>query len=494
MSMEKTRIFDNCRPRVPAGQKISVQVAQTLKKGTTDLLSVIGNDKVTLMTGGPQTRLTPADIAGVYPAEGSTDSPDEFLPHIALTRRTLPWERVGPGGSGWLALLLLKQSEMAGPAGGAGASIGPAAIASIAARDGVAYGRLRTQSKLADDASVEIAYIPHSLLQTILPSKQEVALLSHLKQVERGTPPANTSVDTAVVVCNRLPTAGDGTQPPQLHTALLVSLEHRDDLFDGSRFSPQNLNASAALLVLHHWRFTPSTGGDFEQVMQSIAIRPNGGVLRFGNVPRVPATGTPPPLSGPFDALLDSDGYVRDPLPHMQPGNPEYRGPLRPFAPPPRSRGIAVRATPEEFANAPVGSGLDYSHAAAFELGRLLALGNMELVEDLHEVRRTYPEIKIVEVNTLPTILQKPSWVMTPEPFWNMGPDSLVKPQAELEALGVGDITGIRALAPAWENSVIAQLGPAAAPGPAAVNQLDLASLTEDVLEQLAPAMVNLKV
>ena len=45
---------------------------------------------------GPQVSLNPADIAGVYPAPDSDDSPDEFLPHIAFTRHTLPWERFGP--------------------------------------------------------------------------------------------------------------------------------------------------------------------------------------------------------------------------------------------------------------------------------------------------------------------------------------------------------------------------------------------------------------
>jgi hypothetical protein len=47
---------------------------------------------------GPQLQLTPADVAGVYPAAGSEESPDEFLPHIALERRTLPWERIGING------------------------------------------------------------------------------------------------------------------------------------------------------------------------------------------------------------------------------------------------------------------------------------------------------------------------------------------------------------------------------------------------------------
>ena len=489
---ETTRIFDNCVPLIGAGHRVLVRVTQALTKGLEPLLDVTGNKPVELETHGPQVRLTPADIAGVYPADGSTDSSDEFLPHIALTRRTLPWERVGPQGSAWLALLLLKQSEMASGAI-AGATLEATTVGAIASRDPVAYARLRNAAKLADDAAVDVAYIPHTTLQAILPAKNEVALLSHMKQTQTGVGPDITTTDTAIVICNRLPDAGSAAQPAEVHTALLVSLEQRGDLFDGSRFTPGAIVGFAALLVLHRWRFTPSTGGDFEQVMQSIGIRPNGGVLRFGNVTRFPPTGVAPPLSGPFDALLDTDGYCRESLPHMQPGDAEYRSPLRPFRPPPRSRGIAVRVMPEEFAAARAGSPLDYSHAAAFELGRLLALTNTELVEDLHEIRRTYPELDIVEVNTLPPILQKP--VVNPEPFWNMGPaDVLVRPQAELEAVGgIADVTGIRAHAPVWESAVVAQFGAVAAPGAPTVTPIDLGTINEVTLETLLPAMVNMK-
>ena len=62
---------------------------------------------------GPQVRLLASDVAGVFPAPDSDTSPDEFLPHIALTRRTLPWDRPGPvAGAPWLALLLLRQGEL----------------------------------------------------------------------------------------------------------------------------------------------------------------------------------------------------------------------------------------------------------------------------------------------------------------------------------------------------------------------------------------------
>src|SRR5947209_1809201 len=110
MVSEFYRIYGSFTPAVRSGQTSDISVAQELKKGSTALLHASGpNVKVAVQ--GPQTALTEDDIVGVYPAPGSTDSPDDYLPHIALTRRTLPWERKGPkDGAPWLALLVIKQS------------------------------------------------------------------------------------------------------------------------------------------------------------------------------------------------------------------------------------------------------------------------------------------------------------------------------------------------------------------------------------------------
>ena len=70
--------------------------------------------------------------------------------------------------------------------------------------------------------------------------------------------------------------------------------------------------------VGNHWSFTPSGDGDFEEVMKLIRYRPNGGVLRFGNLAQPREEGQPAPLSGGFAALIDADGYPREPLQDAQ--------------------------------------------------------------------------------------------------------------------------------------------------------------------------------
>src|SRR5262249_54590770 len=148
---------------------------------------------------GPQIRLTPAEIAGVYPAEGSNDSPDDFLAHIALARRTLPWERVGPAANtSWLALLLLKDSEMSGADG---ARLLSTNVGSLKLEDPDGYNRLRVASGIADDTAVDVLSIQHAVLRPLLPKNaHEVALLAHVKQ----TTVNGSSSDVSVVIGNRL--------------------------------------------------------------------------------------------------------------------------------------------------------------------------------------------------------------------------------------------------------------------------------------------------
>ena len=95
-SEDQMQVYDNCIPLIPSGQTVQITVKQEIKDGETDLLSTTGPNSITLVVQGPQTKLDPSEIAGVYPAPDSSDSPHEFLPHIVLTRRTLPWERTGP--------------------------------------------------------------------------------------------------------------------------------------------------------------------------------------------------------------------------------------------------------------------------------------------------------------------------------------------------------------------------------------------------------------
>jgi hypothetical protein len=293
-------------------------------------------------------------------------------------------------------------------------------------------------------------------------------------------------VDSGIVVSNRLPNAAapEGERPP-LHIAALVSVERAPELF------ALPVAGSTTLLVLHHWTFRPSQGGDFEQVIKSVAYRPHGGVLRFGNLPAPVSSGETPPLSGGFKALVDEDGYFLAPIEHDQDVNAAtYRSPLHPFGPQPRSPFFAIAAAPNEFANAPSGTPLDFSHAAAFELGRLLALNDPAILEDLREVRGTMKPIEPpVAVNKLPAALQKLDWVVNPawmeQPWEGLAGQSLVKNEASFLNKGVGDITGIVDHLAQWNVSAIistlTSVGPVVV---APVTPVNVAGVTAEILDE----------
>ncbi|HEV2069817.1 MAG TPA: hypothetical protein VGR26_08490 [Acidimicrobiales bacterium] len=527
MAEDKVWIFNNCTPLVQAGKDIVIKPEQTLKKDGTKVLHMSGPDAVNFVVDGPRLQLTPDDIAGVYPAPDSTSSPDVFFPHIALNRRTLPWERELEPGRPWLALILLTEKELRGsdampPAG----TLRHLTVGELAKLDPGTHSHLPNDLKLASDTDLHMAFVPAATLEKVLPKPEELRLLCHMKRVRTN----NIDKDTAVVIGNRLPTVGKTGDKADLHTALLVSLE-RDYVYKrmedlkkdgtskrGGKGSRQRTKEKRiGLIVLHHWTFRPSLGGDFEQVMQAISIRPNGGVLRFGNLPQELPKGVQATLSGGFPAVLDDFGFPLDPLQHNQ-ATPKakYRGPLRPFPAPPRSKGFAVRAVPEEFSEPGGPAEADYSHAAAFELGRLLAINGSAIRDDMYggikwdiSMDRPVPQA----INSMPVALQRPDWpvnepmnpdakVHWPSQPWRVGvdplqkapleKDSLVKNRAQLlDLAGQGDPGGVAEQLEGLKQPVLDHLAQLAAPGPEAVDQMDIDQVTPQALAARFSAMKN---
>jgi hypothetical protein len=576
MANELYRIYSSLDPVIKSGETADITVTQSLQQGAAQLLHESG-PAVKVAVQGPQTEITESDISGVYPAPGSTDSPDDYLPHIALSRRTLPWERRGPkDGAPWLALLVISDADMLVPfnpivalpgtatqpvvsvppavtpvphpappppppvaappaairaatpqaeaahpaleaaAAGAAAvgggitrppimvSAGPITptsmqVKDVAKSDAATHTQLLTIPGITDGAQVNVIAIPASKLKQILPAQDDLKLLCHVKEVVED----GVTTFTALVVSGRLPDAGDLSpdNPPQTHCALLVSLEHRDDVY-----TRLDKGGNISLIVLHSWTFIPSKGGDFREVCQMIGYRPNGGVLRFGNLPS-PARAGGHPLSGGFDNLMDSSGYLLQPLEHTEAGDVVWRSPLRPFPPPPRSNGFAIRSDPEEFAGQPADAPLDYSHATAFELGKLLALADVGIREDLREVHMMFNiPTNFVAMSNIPPALQKPYWGIDEgqslvqveaqlnqslENPWAMsGSQSMVGIQ---NTLGKGEIGGISAAnVAAWQTAVATVVGTVSSPaGGLQVGQIDIATVSESTLAMQFPEVVN---
>lgn len=501
---DASQVFNSCDPMVDAGQ-IEITISQTLTRAGLDLLETTGDATVYLSVEGPRISLLAADIAGVYPTPGSDNSPDEFLPHIALTRRTLPWERPGPAdGLPWLALIVLKESEIGRrfTPGGTTQPITPTTVGAVKATHPTAYASFQAVG-LSDPTAIDVVFAPSAILGELLGVQnqmRDVPLLCHVRRAAQDNPLAqlDDDRDLAVVVSGRLPDAGADEEKTQLHYAYLVSLEKRSDLFGP-------LGTTTPLIVLHHWSFTPSKGGDFEEVIKAIRVRPNGGVLRFGSLPGK-RIGDDPELSGGFPAMLDDAGYLLPPTRLHQHQTPvEYRGPLRPFAPPPRSKGFAVRPAPEEFVGGESGDPPDYSHATAFEIGRLATLAGEGLAEDLYQIKfgKLAPEIELpLLVDKLPDAFRLPEWVVNPQwwlnPYTLPGEDAqaagnpLLKTEAALLQPGEVDFTGIAAQSAPWKQNVVNQIEQLAGIGQQQppLGEVDIGSVSGQALHEMFAEVV----
>jgi len=140
------------------------------------------------------------------------------------------------------------------------------------------------------------------------------------------------------------------------------------------------------LFMLAQWSFECREGGDFEAIMQ--ALPNNGGVAMLG-LP--PALAQAPGAVSPSDwrAALDT-GHV--PLQHLTREGEQtiawYRGPLTPVGVQRESAGPYHSA--DQARRIDPATGLEnLGYAAAFEIGRLLALGDARFALDLLNWRRS---------------------------------------------------------------------------------------------------------
>jgi hypothetical protein len=465
------QVLDAYVPPLQAGDTLEVTVSQTLDAQ----LLAASPAPITLVVDGPQVALGPGDLRACYPTPGSTDSAPNFLSYIALSRKSLPWERPGraiksnlqgaPTSTPWLALLVLTEAELHLSSGAS-----PVTTKTVGDVENSAFAEwLKLVGIQNPGQQMSTMTLPADTVQHVLPNSNVVSLLCHVKKTRLN----DTRFDEiAIVLANRLPDVG-------VNHAFLVSFERADSLLAA---------APLELLVLYHWSFTTSGGGDFEEVIKRIRYEPNGGVLRFGNLAE-PATHEPSgtaELSAGFAGAVDTGGFLIDGL-QLGTGTAAFRGPLRPFPVPTGNRNsFAAREDPDEFSEAQSGESADYSYLAAFELGRVLAFSDSAVLDALqHVAENLIPPI----LNVPPAFNKLASPHDTPDQPWiaNDG-QPLVKNDAQLAAARTADPTGLRRQARGLLSDIqthLSGVGPAAATTPpvdlSTVTSADLAARFADV-------------
>jgi hypothetical protein len=373
------RLYDEVRPALP-NDLYRLRASTTLSRP--DL--AVGAVDAFFSLDGPRFALPATEVVAVHPPRNAQGSFAQVFPHLVLGRRTLPWEReldpdgvIPPpvaevpdpeprpltGGVPWLGLLLFvddptRQEVTVLPQ--------PVPLSSV-----VTDPEIRARLRLGGaDPQVEAIEVNAGLLRQVAPSKQEVQLCCHARQVnvdDRELAAGDSDGWFAVVMANRLPTPG------VRHRACLVSLEQRSDVVfpAGPRPGDALPSGTRRLVLLHTWTFTAAParpgGGSFRELAEAL----DSGLMGAGT-PNVTDTGhralTLQDRSGTSQTV-----WYRGPLV----ARPVARDPLGPY----HSADQARRVSPETGAE-------DVSYAAAFEVGRLLGAADGRLAQDLMAWRR----------------------------------------------------------------------------------------------------------
>jgi len=334
----------------------------------------------------PRYTIDANEIQAYFPPNGGVADYGNTLPHLVLGSRNLPWERrPGEVGEPWLALLVIGEQEVADRKAifktGTVADLVPSRPDDLNIEDKSLTDWWRPDvdgavlvpkfiRKEDINTPVRLLDLDLGLFRKICPTRKELPLLAHIRQVDTADKvPLEMVADGefSVLVANRFPPLG-------ANTVYLVSLEGWTDLLDAPA-TTQQAAARVRLVTLGNWTFIndrqghDTFGGLMTQLKKNSAV--------FG----IALPGT----SGEeyVDKALKR-GYV--PLDYKPldstPTFAWYRGPL---SSQPRSR---LTQTVFERADAAMiidtGKGiLDVSYASAWELGRLLALSSPAFVKGL---------------------------------------------------------------------------------------------------------------
>lgn len=321
------------------------------------------------------------ELQTYFPPPGGAADYENVLPHVVLRTRNLPWERAvwpGRGREPWLALLVLSGQDLL--EGRAEVKVGT--VADLAPSDAGAPLWTRAEAGATvmlpkferggeAETPVRLLDLDLKLFLELCPRREELPLLAHVRRVDTADKvPAEMVADGefAVLVANRFP-------QPGANTVHLVSLEGWGELLDAP---PGQAHAAgrARLVTLGEWGFVSDPAG--HDTFGGLMRRLRGDAAVFGVAPGARAGGDP------YVKEALARGYV--PLDYSPaestPTFAWYRGPLSPLAVEPLDRPPFRRADAALVFHESTAL-FDVSYAAAWQLGRLLALSSPAFTKGL---------------------------------------------------------------------------------------------------------------
>ena len=380
------KFIQSCLPSLDAGEYRITIGQKVVNAGDSIIPQIIKS----FVVKGARFSLDPDDVYSVYPASNHQGNFDNSLPHIILSRRTLPWERTMDGSlpqrhpgqaepqavEPWMALLLFQEGEIP--------TVQNLTLDQLNSADqDTITPDIILDPDAGDSASVicSVIDIPLRLFLNIAPQKEELKYLAHVRLLNtdnKETSGSDTGGWFSVIIGSRLPKSGsDGI----VNTVHLVSLEGLQNYLPGSGKPSSSKYTKIRLVSLKSWSFTSlKKTNSFKDILSKLS---RGKGLN---------------LSMSKEAVTDEEkvvdnavtmGYAA--LQHRTRLGEKtyswYRSPLTPMILQNESSHFypcadaAVRYDP--------GTGLfDVSYATAWQLGRLLSLQNQSFAAAVYKWRR----------------------------------------------------------------------------------------------------------
>ncbi len=366
--------------------------------------------------------LNASDIYNEYPPANRSGNYTGQLPHVVFSRRTLPWERTIDGKPPvfqedktpqtsppvpWMALLLFDEDEMESLKINLGTlqDILPPASPDTIMRPEIyreesafAKAKLTLMPWENETDGCFTIDITKEQFETYIPSQESLSLLAHAREVSIAHKDQEGIADTdaennkgifSVLVGNRVLRSGKS------HTAVVVSLEgYADYLKDATPKKEIPEGHTVRLVVLAHWNFDNSGTATFFEFVNGINIKP----MHIEQGTEVPK------LKPYFES-----GHA--PLGHLTRGGATtiswYQGPFVPRLSPATSQKMSFASADGALRFDRTTGLFDVSFAAAWQLGRVLALQNKEYAGAMvaWQLAQTHYKAESRQRNTLNTII-----------------------------------------------------------------------------------------
>ncbi|GKQ34617.1 hypothetical protein [Streptomyces sp. A012304] len=295
----------------------------------------------------PRFTLDPGHVHAMHPPPGSAGNYDTRLAHISLTRATMPWEqeldpeRENGSRVPWLALLLFAEGELPGdPHAQAKAETRTVRELIDPGQGDVLGPRIGNVSEQVLRGPCRTIDVPTDVFLAVVPHEDELTSLAHVRKVSQAAPSSRAQQDATaqdppglygVILGNRFP------RTPGYYAAHLVSLEGFAPYLKPGAARPQR--GLVRLAALASWSFTshPDARGHFSDIVAALAAdglkEPRGRHLALRLPPLAQDDGSPE--AGEINDRL-AWGYA--PLAHVQATGERsfgwYRGPLSPVPQP----------------------------------------------------------------------------------------------------------------------------------------------------------------